>query len=125
MFLYIIKFFQWCTAPGDYIGFAGRSLTFSPGSSVVCTPIFITNDAIPEITETFNFMIDSSQNVGIIVGTPSVTTVSILDGKHLHAQQRATVASFFFFSFSFFLNSHKSLTVKLIRAVFEYHIKGF
>ena len=63
--------------PGDYTEVTSRQLSFQPGTTRLCAPISITDDAILEDSETFSVQLNATDQSVIL--NSSSSTVLILD----------------------------------------------
>jgi len=87
---------QYATANGtaasgsDYNAASG-TLTFAPGESAKSFNLVIINDTVKETTETFNVVLSNASNANL--GTPGITTVSILDDDKKARIPRAAPSS--------------------------------
>ena len=80
MFLLVIA---WCyvAGPGDYTEVISRQLSFQPGTTQLCTPINITDDAILEDSETFTVQLNATDQSVILSPSSSTVPVTILDNN--------------------------------------------
>ena len=63
--------------PGDYTEVISRQLSFQPGTTQLCAPINITDDAILEDSETFSVQLNTTDQAVIL--DPISSTITILD----------------------------------------------